>query len=130
MAEKQKKIYLVEDDPAITDIYATMLKKAKFGIEVLALGQDVLKKVKKIESGEEQSPDLILLDLTLPDINGVEVLREIRNNKATKGIKVFIFSNQENTGLAPDDPVQPDKFIVKANITPTQLIEMIKEQFA
>ena len=128
MAEKNKKIFLVEDDSAIIDIYATMIKKAKFDVEVLSLGQDVIKKVKKIEAGEEGKPDLILLDLILPDMNGVEVLREIRNTKSTKNILVFILSNQESTGLSDDDPVKPDKFIVKANITPTQLIETIKKQ--
>lgn len=127
MPEGNKKIYLVEDDPAIVDIYKTMMEKAGFNAEVMTLGQDVIKKMKSIQAGEEQKPDLILLDLILPDINGVEVLAEIRSHTSTKDIVVFILSNQEESEFPPGAP-KPDKFIVKANISPTQLLEAIKKQ--
>jgi len=67
-----------------------------------------------------------LLDLILPDINGVEVLYEIRKNDATKDIKVFVLTNQQESEM-PHSDVKPDKFIVKANTTPTQLLDIIKE---
>jgi len=123
-----KKVILVEDDSAIIDIYQTMIKKAHFEVEVLSVGQDVMNKMKKIESGEEAKPDIILLDLILPDMNGVEVLKNIKTNKITKDIKVFVLTNQEETNVKFEGGTKPDKFIIKANITPTQLVELIKEE--
>lgn len=128
MKEKIKKIILVEDDPAITDIYEIMMKKAHFNVEIVRLGQEAIKKIKSIENGEEIKPDIILLDLILPDINGMEVLKEIRKNNTTKDITVFILTNQSYIESQQLDNIKPDKFIIKANITPTQLLELIKER--
>ena len=127
MPEAAKKIYLIEDDPAIIDIYETMMKKAHFNVETFSLGQEVLKKVRNIEAGEEVRPDLILLDLILPDMNGLEILTQIRRTEATKDTRVFILSNQADANMELGG-VKPDKFIVKANVTPTQLLEIIQKE--
>lgn len=124
---KNKKVLLVEDDSAIIDIYQMMIKKAGFDVEVISSGQEVIKRIKDLKANEQSKPDIVLLDLILPDINGAEVLKEIKNNNVAKDIKVFILTNQEE-GLQKLGDVKPDKFIIKANITPTQLIELIKEQ--
>ena len=128
MTENTKKILLVEDDSAIIDIYKIMMERAHFEVEVLSLGQEVIKKIKNIESGQEVKPDIILLDLILPDINGIEVLREVRKSSATKDTKVFILTNQESSQVIELENIKPDMFIVKANITPTQLLELIKKE--
>ncbi|KKP43320.1 MAG: Response regulator [Parcubacteria group bacterium GW2011_GWA1_33_6] len=128
MTENTKKILLVEDDSAIIDIYKIIMERAHFEVEVLSLGQEVIKKIKNIESGQEVKPDIILLDLILPDINGIEVLREVRKSSATKDTKVFILTNQESSQVIELENIKPDMFIVKANITPTQLLELIKKE--
>ena len=104
------------------------MERAHFEVEVLSLGQEVIKKIKNIESGQEVKPDIILLDLILPDINGIEVLREVRKSSATKDTKVFILTNQESSQVIELENIKPDMFIVKANITPTQLLELIKKE--
>ena len=120
--QKSKKIFLVEDDPAISDIYKTLMEKSHFSVEVFSLGQEAINRIKSLKSGDEK-PDLILLDLILPDINGAEVLKEIRKNNITLETKVFVLTNQDNVHF---DQIKPDKIITKANVTPTQLIEIIK----
>ena len=124
MIEKSKKIILVEDDAAIVDIYATIFKKAGLKVIVVGLGKNVLSKIRD----EEKKPDLVLLDLILPDINGMDVLKEIKGDSATKHIPVFVLTNQKEEQSEKIDSVKPDKFIIKANITPTQLLELVKEQ--
>lgn len=123
-----KKVYLIEDDSAIIDIYEMMMKKAHFDVEVMSLGQEVVKKLKNVASGQEPKPDIILLDLILPDMNGMDILREIRGNDVTKDIKVFILSNQDKLDAPDLETIKPDKFIIKAHITPTQLVETIKKE--
>lgn len=122
-----KKIILVEDDPAIIDIYQILMKKAGFDVRVISSGQEVINMIKNIEEGAELKPDIILLDLILPDINGTEVFKEIKKNEKTKDIKIFILTNQQDIKPEQLGDTKPDKFIIKANISPTQLLELIKE---
>lgn len=122
-----KKIILVEDDAAILDIYQTMIQKAGFEVEAFSLGQDFLTAME--EEGNGAKPDLVLLDLILPDISGETILQHLKKDKTTQNIKVFILSNKEQT-LDGVDTAKPDKYIVKANTTPTQLIEIIKSELS
>ncbi len=128
MAENKKKIVLVEDDPAIMDIYQTILQKAGFLVQVLSLGADVMNMIKEIQAKETEKPDILLLDLILPDMNGLEILKEMKKHQETKNITIFILSNQQEQDALKDSKAKPDKFIVKANITPTQLADLIKEK--
>lgn len=123
-----KKIILVEDDPAIIDIYQTVMKKNHFDVDVLSLGADVLKKIQDISEGVEPLPDVLLLDLILPDMNGVEILSKIRNTSATKDMKVFILTNQENAQNQLPEGIKADKIIIKANTSPTDLVDIIKKE--
>lgn len=123
-----KTIFIIEDDSAIADIYKTLMEKSGFKAEVFSLGQEAVKRLKEGEANEGGKPDIILLDLILPDINGMDVLREIKSNEKTKGIKVFILTNQEGVKFEQSDPIRPDKVIIKANVAPTQLIDIIKEE--
>jgi len=123
--ENKKKVFFIEDDPAIIDIYTTAFKSAKINLEVISSGQEAINRIKK---GEDGMPSLVLLDLILPDINGREVLKEIKSNNATKGITVFIMSNDTASDLKEAGAIKPDKFILKANTTPTQLIDLVKKE--
>lgn len=122
-----KKIILVEDDAAIIDIYKTMLEKSHFEVQVLSTGADVLKAVKEIAEGGAEKPAVLLLDMILPDMNGSEILSQIRKNPATKDMTVFILSNQENAGDQLPEGIKADKIIIKANTTPTDLVAIIKK---
>lgn len=115
-----KNILLVEDDAAIVDIYTIALKKAGFAVDTAGSGQEALKKV------GAGSFDLLILDLVLPDMNGMDVLKEMKKNEALKNMPVFIMTNQELS--AEPSEVKPDQYIIKAHITPTQLVELIKKQ--
>lgn len=125
-----KTIFLVEDDSAIVDIYKALMNKFKFTLRVFNLGKEAIKVIKEIKSAksEEKKPDIVLLDLILPDINGLEVLKAIRHNEATKGVKVFILTNQSDVKFDESDEILADKVIIKAEIAPTNLMEMIKKE--
>ncbi len=127
MINKMKKIILVEDDSAIVDIYKTLMEKANLDVRAVSSGQEVIKMIKDIEEGTELKPDMILLDLILPDISGIEVFKEIKKNPKTKNIKVFILTNQQDVQQKQLGDEEPDEFIIKANISPTQLLELIQK---
>jgi len=70
---------------------------------------------------------LILLDLILPDINGLEVLREVKSETETKDILVFVLTNYTDPRLIEELTKEGiDKFLVKTDYTPSQLTNIIK----
>lgn len=125
--KNNKKIILVEDDPAIIDVYSTAFKNSGIAFEVVNMGQEAIRVIKE-KAEKEENPALVLLDLILPDINGMEVLKSMRSEAKTKDIPVYVLSNQTTVEDDGYGPIKPDKFVIKANITPTQLVKLIEEK--
>lgn len=123
-----KSVLLIEDDSAIIDVYETAMKNARIDLEVIRWGTEAIKKIKNIQTKKQKKPGLVLLDLILPDINGMEILKEIKENNETKDIPVFVLSNYTAEALEQAGNIKPEKFILKTNITPTELIELIKKE--
>ncbi len=116
----EKKILLVEDDPLLIDIYTTKLKDAGFVVSVATDGRTAL------ELFEKDKPDLILLDIVLPNTNGWEVLKQIKKDNNTT--KVVILSNLgQKEEIEKGIMLGADKYLIKANYTPSEVIEEIKK---
>jgi len=116
-----KKILLVEDDPFIIDIYITKLKEVGFEVQSSTDGEDALKKIK------ENKPDLILLDIVLPKLTGLECLKQIKSLPQFKDIPIIILSNlgqkyEVEKGLK----MGANKYLIKAHYTPSEIIKEIK----
>jgi len=117
-----RKILLVEDDPFLIDIYTTKLKEAGFSVEVATDGEEGVRKAK------EKPPSLIILDIVLPQIDGWEILKKIKEDKNLKPIPVIILSNlgQKNE-VERGMKLGAAKYLIKAHYTPSQVVEEIKE---
>ncbi len=125
-----KKILLVEDDFYIIDIYSTVLKKAGFEIEISECSKDAMEKLEKAAKGLEKKPDLVLLDLVLPDVNGIEVLKKAKLQKGIKDIPFFILTNYTNPDLKIiSKKLKVEKYILKTDLIPSQLVKEIKDWF-
>jgi len=124
------KILLVEDDPSTVEVYKTAFEAAGFEVEVLFSGDDGMAKIKEIEKGKAEKPDLILLDYVLPGPDGVEILKEIRKNKNTKDIKVFITTNYSIEQLKQKKKVivKGERFILKADYPPSRMTALIQKE--
>src|SRR3989344_6813669 len=82
-----KRILLVEDDPFIVDIYANQLKREGYEVDIAGDGVSALQKVK------HHCPDLLVLDILLPKMDGWELLKQLRDEETTKHVKVIVISN-------------------------------------
>ena len=125
----KKKIWLIEDDVPLIEMYEDVFKLANFEVETTTTGYESLEKLEKIREGKERKPDLVLLDLLLPDINGIEILQKIREYEETKNLLVFILSNytapeMKEMGIE----LEAEKFLLKTDYTPSQLVKLIKER--
>lgn len=119
---KKKKIILVEDDVFLIDIYTTKLKEAGFLVEVVENGEKVLSKAKEVK------PDLLLLDIVLPHVDGWQILKELKSDKELKKIKVVILSNLgQKEEVAKGVKLGAEKYLIKAHYTPSEIVEEVKK---
>lgn len=123
-----KRIFILEDDIPTADVYRTAFGLAKFDIEIVGLGREAIKKVKEMGK-KKPKPDLFLLDLILPDISGLEVLKEIRAQKETKDVPLFILTNYTDQELEKMGyKLKTERFLLKADYVPRELVKIIKKR--
>jgi len=116
-----KQILLIEDDPFLIDIYTTKLKESGFSVEVATNGEEGIIKA------QETKPQLIVLDIVLPQIDGWEILKEIKTDKNLKKIPVVILSNLgQKSEVEKGIKLGAAKYLIKAHFTPSEVIEEIK----
>ncbi len=117
------KIAIIEDDQAISQMYRIKFETEGYEVETAENGKFGLELVEKMK------PDIILLDLMMPEMTGDEMLVKMRGNDWGKNIKVIILTNmgeQEAPPILKELGVK--RFIVKAEMTPRQVAEMVKAE--
>lgn len=116
-----KNILLVEDDPFLIDIYTKKLKELGYAADVALDGQEAMKKL------QEKLPDLLLLDIVLPNMDGWEILRKIKKDDNLKKLKVVILSNLgQKSEVEKGLTLGANKYLIKAHYTPSQVVAEIK----
>ena len=122
MAEPMTSILLVDDDLTLREMYAERLKADGFVVEMAKDGEEALQKV------ESLLPAIILLDIMMPKINGLDVLKKLKEKDETKKIPVLVL-----TALIQDkDRMESvtrgaDGYIVKSETMPGEVIQKIKD---
>lgn len=125
MAEKPKKILVVDDEDSVREIYRHEFLNNGYTVVVAADGEEGL-----LKAGEE-SPDMVLLDIMLPKMSGIEVLRALKENELTKKIPVLLLTNLgEETIIKEGFELGADGYLLKVSYTPAQVVEEVKKFFA
>jgi CheY-like chemotaxis protein len=120
---KQYTIFLVDDDPFLLSMYSTKFKAEGFMVETLTDGPLLLSKIK-----EGPAPDLILLDMILPSMSGVEILQKIRQDALIPKTKIVILSNQNDTAdVEKIQELGADGYLVKASMIPSEVVAEVKK---
>jgi CheY-like chemotaxis protein len=122
--EKNKKLILiVEDDIFVTDIYQTKFEKEGYAIVAAENG---LEAMKKLEGGLK--PDLILLDIIMPYLDGLSVLKKINENEEWKKIPVVLLSNlSQKEEIQKGFSLGVKDYIIKSHFTPSEVLEKINK---
>jgi len=115
-----KTIFLVEDDAVVVKVYSGKFEREGFHVEVAEDGLVAMKKLLQVK------PDIVVLDLMMPKLNGVDVLKYIRSTPELKKTPVIILSNAHMTSLAQEAAaIGAEKALLKSSCTPVRLIEVI-----
>jgi|SRR3989344_4058546 len=119
---KPKVLLLVEDDPLLVTMYQTKFSAEGFQVFTATDGEIGLQLAKA------QKPDIIVLDIMMPKLDGIEVLRFIRQDPLLKNIPVLMLSNLSELAKQKEAmELGAREFLVKANLTPTEVVTKIKQ---
>ena len=122
---ENKRVLIVEDDEFLLQMYATKLDLEGFKVLEATTGLQGLKVAQK------EIPDLILLDLNLPELSGFEVLSQLKRDDGTKNIKVLVLTNysqKENIDKCLE--LGADDYLIKAHFVPSEVVKKIKDILA
>lgn len=123
-SKKPIKIIVAEDDMAMAEIVSHKLNAAGFDVRHAENG------LKAVEMFTESVPDIMLLDLMMPEMDGFQVLEKIRNNpdKKLASTPIIVLSNLwSNEDILKTQALKVDGYMVKAYFTPDEILAKIKE---
>lgn len=120
MENGKKAILLIEDNPLLTGLYSAGFKKKGLNIFIVHNGEEGLKVI------EEEKPDIVLLDLFMPGMTGIEVLERIRSNPNIKDTKVIVLTinNKEEDKQKAKDLGVID-FLLKQELHLNEIIDRV-----
>lgn len=115
-------IAIVEDDPLIARLYQKAFIFERYEAQIAGNGREGLELIR------QKKPTLVLLDIMMPEMNGLEVLDKLKSDPETKNIPVVILTNlagehDAETALAKGAV----KYIIKSEYDPQQIVDMVKE---
>lgn len=119
------KVAIIEDDQAISQMYRIKFESDGYDVDTAENGKLGL------QLAEKMKPDIILLDLMMPEMTGGEMLAKLRDSNWGKDIKVIILTNMGEQEI-PDDvkSLGVEAVILKADMTPRQVADLVKKHLA
>lgn len=117
-----KKILLVDDDVYIRDLYTEVLKDEQYDVSIAADGEEALAMV------GQTTFDLILLDVMMPKLDGIQVLTKVKSDEKSKGTPVIMLTNFGQEDLIKQAvTVGSTDYLLKYNITPGEMTNKVKQ---
>lgn len=115
-------ILIVEDDSFLSDMYLVKFNQQGFDTVVAANGEEGLKKAKEIK------PDVILLDVVLPKMDGFEVLKTLKADPSLQDTIIILLTNLgQQSDMEKGLQMGADEYIIKAHFTPSAVVSKVKE---
>jgi len=119
---KKQTVLIVDDDEFLLEMYALKFKEEGFTVEIAETGKDALTKIESVK------PDVVLLDVVLPEMDGFAVLQKMRPEKKS-GLPIIVLL----TNLSQKDDTErgmrlgADDYVVKAHFTPSEVVEKVRK---
>ena len=121
MSTPKPKVAIIEDDPAIIQMYKLKFETEGYDVQTAGDGLEGLALI------ETFMPNAVLLDLMMPNMNGMEMLSKLRSMADGRDVKVLVLTNMGDTETATKVyKMAADDYIVKAEMTPLQVVERVR----
>lgn len=123
--ENKVKILLIEDDPFLSSMYSTKFELENFLVYSAEDGE------KGLEKAFSEKPDIILLDVLMPKMNGFQVLEKLKANKETQPIPVIMLTNlNQKDDIEKGAALGAVDYLIKAHFMPSEVVDKIKKVIA
>lgn len=120
MNESRKKVLLIDDDRLIVMLLKDVIKAAGYAIESASMGEEAWEKI------QNSHPDLIVLDIMLPEISGFELARRVKADEKLKGIPIIMLTGLRSPSDVADAKLSGAVEVLLKPLPPEKLIERIK----
>lgn len=122
VANRRRKVLLVEDDEGLAQVYITRLEVEGFEVRRVPNGEDAL------ATAIEFKPDLILLDVMMPKVNGFDVLDILRNTPETVNVKIVMLTAlSQDADRKKAEEMGADDYLVKSQVVISDVVDRIKQ---
>ncbi|NCU41483.1 MAG: response regulator [Candidatus Moranbacteria bacterium] len=119
-----KKVLLVEDDVFVSDVYSTRLSKEGYQVFLMNNGRDAVGWL------ETNTPDIVLLDIMMPYMDGIEVLKELRQKDSCKEVPVIMLTNlSEKENIREALSLGANDYLIKSHFTPSEIVTKVNVFF-
>ena len=126
MDGEKRKILIVDDDSFLLDMYALKFSQNNFDVYTADNGVSAIQKLK-----EGLKPDILLMDIIMPEMDGFEMLEKINSGKLSEdSVKVFLSNKGQQVDIDQGNSLGASGYIVKANSTPAEVIDQVIEIWA
>ncbi len=116
----KRKILFVEDEPFISELYTRALAKANYDVKIAKDGEEGLREA------QTNVYNIILLDLMMPNMLGLDILRRLRSEMPNLKAKIIITTNLEQSKeRRAEIEKQADGYLIKAEVTPREMVEFL-----
>lgn len=121
----KQNILIVEDDNILQEMYCEKFEMDGFEVEKAATGREGLKML------EKETPDIILLDILMPDMNGLEMLKEMKKKRELRDIPVILLTNLGESKIDMDSELSfalgIKDYLIKTKHTPEDVVKRVKQ---
>lgn len=122
MEGEKKKILIVDDDSFLLDMYALKFNQNNFDVYTGSSGKDAIEKIKG-----GLHPDIMLIDIIMPEMNGFEMLEKINaENLSPDSVKIILSNKSQQSDIDQGKSLGVAGYIIKANSTPLEVIDHVK----
>ncbi len=123
VASIRKKILLIEDEEIMIDLLQRKLEKEGYEVKLARDGEEGLEKIR------QEMPDLVLLDIVMPKVGGLEVMEEISKDQELKKKPVIIISNSgQPVELERVKELGARDWLIKTEFDPQEVLDKVKQQ--
>lgn len=117
-----RRVLCIEDEHFISELYVRALTKGGYNVKAIADGEEAL------AEAQTNNYDIVLLDLMIPNLSGIEILRALRDPARVPPItaKIIVTTNlEQREDVRADIEKQADGYLVKAELTPSELVHFL-----
>ncbi|MFH1188864.1 MAG: response regulator [bacterium] len=124
---KPRVLFFVEDEPEIVTLYTTAFEESGFLVDSVSNGRDAIERLEYFVEEDVKRPNVMILDILLPDASGMDILSEVRRRPLFNNTPVIMFTNFSSDELREQIRQIPNtEYVLKMEITPDEFVAKVK----